>query len=191
MTNLTKLTFGCACMMATVLACAAGQSSTNYAIPKDTINAGVASMSSTNFVLSSSLGDAVAGGTITSVNFKLSGGFRAQFLIAITSPSAPTLNAITPGPGRATLTFTPPTSDGGSPITSYTATCSANGQVTRSASGSGSPLTVGGLAGGFFYSCSITATNGSGLTSSASGAFSVTPAAANNGIAPLLMYLLD
>lgn len=191
MLRLTRLPLAGAWLVASTFTFAAGQTSTNYAVPKDTINAGVASMSSANFVLASSLGDAVSGGAITSVNFKLSGGFRAQFIIAFTAPSAPTLNAITPGPGRATLTFTPPASDGGTPITSYTATCTANGQVTRSASGSGSPLTVGGLAGGFFYSCSITATNGSGLTSSASGVFSVTPAALNNGIAPLLMYLLD
>ena len=38
---------------------AAGQSSTNYAIPRDVINNGVADMSSTNFRLSSSVGDAV------------------------------------------------------------------------------------------------------------------------------------
>jgi hypothetical protein len=60
------------------LASAAGQNSTNYAIPKDTINAGVGDMASTNFRLSSSVGDAVAGGQITSVSFRLSNGFRAQ-----------------------------------------------------------------------------------------------------------------
>ena len=60
------------------LTLSAGQSSANYAIPKDTINAGVADMVSANYRLSSSVGDAVAGGTITSVGFQLSSGFRAQ-----------------------------------------------------------------------------------------------------------------
>ena len=55
---------------------AAGQISTNFAIPRDVINNGVADMSSTNFKLSSSVGDAVATGSITSVSFKLSNGFR-------------------------------------------------------------------------------------------------------------------
>ena len=76
MMNLTKLSLGCACLVASTLASAAGQISTNFAIPKDTINAGVADMSSTNFRLSSSVGDAVATGPITSVSFKLSNGFR-------------------------------------------------------------------------------------------------------------------
>ena len=78
MMNLTKRTLGCACLVASTLVSAAGQTSTNFAIPKDTINAGVADMSSTNFRLSSSVGDAVATGSITSVSFKLSSGFRAQ-----------------------------------------------------------------------------------------------------------------
>ena len=78
MMNLTKLTFGCACLLASVLASAAGQTSTNYTIPRDTINAGVADMSSANFKLSSSVGDAVSTGAISSVSFQLSGGFRTQ-----------------------------------------------------------------------------------------------------------------
>ena len=77
MMNLTKRTLGCACLVASTLVSAAGQTSTNFAIPKDTINAGVADMSSTNYKLSSSVGDAVATGSITSVSFKLSNGFRA------------------------------------------------------------------------------------------------------------------
>ena len=76
MMNLTKRTLGCACLVASTLALAAGQTSTNFAIPKDTVNAGVADMSSTNYKLSSSGGDAVATGPITSVSFKLSNGFR-------------------------------------------------------------------------------------------------------------------
>ena len=82
MMNLTKFTFSCACLVATTLASAAGQTSANFAIPKDTINAGVADMSSTNFRLASSVGDAVAGGAITSVSFQLRSGFRAQINVS-------------------------------------------------------------------------------------------------------------
>ena len=78
MTNLTKLAFGYACLVVSVPASAAGQTSTNYAIPRDTINAGVADMSSANFKLSSSVGDAVSTGAIGSVSFQLSSGFRVQ-----------------------------------------------------------------------------------------------------------------
>jgi hypothetical protein len=69
---------GIAGFVFSTLASAAGQSSANFAIPKDTINAGVGDMASTNFRLSSSVGDAVAGGTITSTSFRLSNGFQAQ-----------------------------------------------------------------------------------------------------------------
>lgn len=76
MTNLTRITLGVACLVASTFTWAAGQTSTNFAIPRDTINAGVANMSSTNFLLSASVGDAVAGGVISSVSFQLSSGFR-------------------------------------------------------------------------------------------------------------------
>jgi Dockerin type I domain len=55
---------------------AAGQSSANFAIPRDAINAGVGPMSSTNFILQSSVGDAVGGGVITSAGYQLASGFR-------------------------------------------------------------------------------------------------------------------
>ena len=73
---LLTVSLACVCLAASTFTCAAGQISTNYAIPRDVINNGVADMSSTNFRLSSSVGDAVATGPITSVSFKLSNGFR-------------------------------------------------------------------------------------------------------------------
>ena len=118
------------------------------------------------------------------------GSLSGNGTAAATAPGAPTIGSATPGNGQATIAFTPPASNGGSPITSYTATCTAPGQVTRTATGSGSPLTVVGLTAGVAYTCSLTATNGAGLTSVASGILSVTPATANN-IVPLLLYLLD
>lgn len=78
MRKLNSIALTAACLAASPYAFSAGQTSTNFAIPKDTINAGVGNMSSTNFVLSSSVGDAVAGGAIASVSFRLSSGFRAS-----------------------------------------------------------------------------------------------------------------
>lgn len=78
MTNLKTVLLVCGCLTTSTLAFAAGQTSTNFKMQRDTINAGVANMSSTNFVMASSVGDAVAGGRITSVSFQLSSGFRGQ-----------------------------------------------------------------------------------------------------------------
>ena len=80
MKNLTKIVFAIAplaTLAASTLATAAGQSSANFIMKADAINNGVGDMTSTNFQLSSSLGDAAMTGTITSVSFRLSNGFRA------------------------------------------------------------------------------------------------------------------
>ncbi|MCY7389020.1 MAG: hypothetical protein LH481_13330 [Burkholderiales bacterium] len=106
------------------------------------------------------------------------------------APGAPLLSSVDVAPGRAVLNFSQPVNNGGSPISSYTATCAADGQVTRMAAGSGSPITVNGLRGGVFYTCTVTATNSSGVTSGASGAFTVSTISGSI-IAPLLLLLLD
>jgi hypothetical protein len=120
----------------------------------------------------------------------VSGTFTSTTAAGVTAPGAPVLNSITRGPGRATLVFTAPASNGGSAIASYTATCTAPGQTTRTTTGSGSPLTVTGLTAGVAYTCSLTATNGAGLTGGASGLLPVTPLA-NKSIDAVMMYLLD
>ncbi len=78
MNNLTRITLAGACLLAGTFTWAAGQTSANYAIPRDTINNGTADMASANYRLASSVGDAVATGTITSLSFRLSNGFRAE-----------------------------------------------------------------------------------------------------------------
>ncbi|MBV5332709.1 fibronectin type III domain-containing protein, partial [bacterium] len=80
-------------------------------------------------------------------------------------PGTPTKVVITPGSGSATIRFSPPSNEGGAPIYGYTATCTASGQSTRSASGSTSPLTVKNLSGGVLYRCTLIATNSAGLSS--------------------------
>ncbi len=89
-----------------------------------------------------------------------------------TIPGAPVIGAGTPGEGSATINFTPPASDGGADITSYTATCNP-GAVTGS--GAASPVTVRGLTNGVAYTCAVAATNAIG-TGPSSGTVSVTPA---------------
>ena len=75
-------------------------------------------------------------------------------------PSQPTITSIEPEDSALLVRFTI-TSDGGSPITSYTVTCGG-----ISASGSDSPITVTGPTNGQEYSCSVVATNAIGSSSS-------------------------
>jgi YD repeat-containing protein len=93
---------------------------------------------------------------------------------AISVPGPPTITDIIARPGAAVIYFTVPY-DGGSPITEFTATCTADGYETETASGPGSPLTVRDLIVGVAYECSVTATNSVG-TSYASASVSVTVA---------------
>lgn len=109
--------------------------------------------------------------------------------VNVTNPTPPTITAVIAGPGRATIYFTPPTNNGGAPIASYTASCTAAGQTTRTATGAGSPITVSGLTGGASYSCSLTASNGT--YSSTSSASTAVTAGKSADITPILMLLLD
>jgi uncharacterized protein RhaS with RHS repeats len=112
----------------------------------------------------------------------------------VAAPGAPTLNSIALGPGSATLNFSAPAHNGGSALSRYTATCTASGQTTRTATGPGTStsLTVRNLTGNVAYQCSLTATNGGGLTSSASATLPVTPAPGKkSNLTPILMLLLD
>ena len=77
-----------------------------------------------------------------------------------TVPGAPTDVTAVPGDITASVSFTPPVSDGGDPITSYTVT-STPGNVTRS--GPSSPVTVTGLHNGTSYTFTVKAQNGAGF----------------------------
>ena len=87
-------------------------------------------------------------------------------------PGAPTIGTATPGNASASIAFTAPSSNGGSAITGYTATCTPAGGT--GGTGTASPLTVSNLPNGTAYSCNVKATNAVG-TGSASANVSVTP----------------
>jgi FtsP/CotA-like multicopper oxidase with cupredoxin domain len=76
-----------------------------------------------------------------------------------TVPGAPTIGTATGANNSATVTFTPPASNGGGAITGYTAT-SAPGN--RTATGTGSPITVTNLTQGTYYTFTVTARNAAG-----------------------------
>ena len=93
----------------------------------------------------------------------------ATFNVVQTAPGAPTLNSAVAGNAQATLNFTAPMSNGGSPITGYNATC---GGVPGNAAFS--PIVVSPLVNNMSYACTVTATNAIG-TSVASNSLMVTP----------------
>lgn len=91
-----------------------------------------------------------------------------------TIPGAPTIGTATAtGATTATVSYTAPASNGGAPITLYTATSNPDGITgTLSQAGSGT-ITVSGLTGGTSYTFTVTATNSVGTSS---------PSAASNSI---------
>ncbi len=88
--------------------------------------------------------------------------------------TAPAITAATVGDGQVTITFSAPASDGGSPITSYQVTCDPGLHV---ASGTASPVTVGGLSNGSTYACRVAAVNVIGV-GNASSPVNLTPGGA-------------
>ena len=92
-------------------------------------------------------------------------------------PGAPTAVVATPGNASATVSFTPPASNGGSPITGYAVTSSPAGGVDANAGTTATTHTIGGLANGTAYTFSVTATNAIGTGPPSAASNSVTPSA--------------
>ena len=104
-----------------------------------------------------------------------------------TVPAPPTAVSATPGDTQATVSFSPPVSNGGAAVTSYTVTSSPGAKI---ATGSGGPLVVTGLTNGVSYTFTVTAHNlvGDSVPSAASnavvpGTTPVAPGAPTNVIA--------
>jgi hypothetical protein len=99
----------------------------------------------------------------TNVVGSSSSSSTSSSVIPATTPGAPTITNVAIGDEQATITFTPPASNGGRPITSYTVTSSGEHVAT----GSSSPITITGLTNNTEYTFTVTATNEVG-TSTAS-----------------------
>jgi len=109
----------------------------------------------------------VAGDSVASTSVVATAGS------SVTAPSAPQSVTVVPGTQQATLSFLAPATNGGAVIDSYTASCT-DGGITKTATGTTSPLVVTGLTAGVQYSCSVTAHNSAG-SSAASTGVNVTP----------------
>ena len=96
-------------------------------------------------------------------------------VVTPTVPGEPTgVTAALSGVNGLSVAFTAPASNGGSAITSYTATCSSPAGATKAASGPASPLIVGGLTAGASYTCVVVATNAVGPGPSSAPSTAVT-----------------
>lgn len=100
----------------------------------------------------------------------------------VTVPGAPTIGTAIAGNGQVTVSFTAPTSDGGSPITGYVVACTpVGGGTTVTATGTASPITVTGLTNGVAYTCTVSAINSVGTGP---------PSAASNVVTPIAQGLV-
>lgn len=95
-------------------------------------------------------------------------------------PGAPTSPSVSNGDGRVIVSFTAPSDNGGTAVTSYLVTCTSSLGATVSASASQSPVTVTGLSNGGVYSCFVQARNVIGA-SAASTTVDARPYGASGG----------
>lgn len=107
----------------------------------------------------------------TNANGNSTATSASSSLTPSTVSQAPTIGTATISLATATVPFTAPANNGGSPITQYDVISSPGGFT---GTGSASPITVAGLTPGTTYTFTVRATNASGLSAASSSSNSVT-----------------
>jgi hypothetical protein len=129
-------------------------------------------------------------GARNSIALGIQGLISAGTNIGATVPGAPTIGTATAtGATTATVSFTQPASNGGSVITSYTATSSPSGITgVLNQAGSGT-ITVTGLTSGTSYTFTVTATNAIGTSAPSAASNSITTVATDPNWANVSLLL--
>ena len=117
-----------------------------------------------------------AGNASTSAATTVPQTFAVNAVVA----GAPTIGTATAGDGQASVTFTAPASNGGSAITTYSATSSPPGGSGSCAGPAACTITVSPLSNGTSYTFTVTATNGVGAGAASAASNAVTPKASQS-----------
>ena len=99
------------------------------------------------------------------------------FNVAALVPDAPATPTATAGDTTASVSFTPPASNGGAAITGYTVTVTPGGATFG---GTSSPINVTGLTNGTAYAFTVKATNSAGTGTASTASTAVTPKASQS-----------
>jgi hypothetical protein len=114
--------------------------------------------------------------TVTATNaVGISGASASTSVTPSTVPGPPTTVAAVAGNGSANISFTAPTSDGGSSVSSYRATSNPTGITGFLEQAGSGTITVIGLTNGTPYTFTVTATNANGIGAASSASVSVIP----------------
>ena len=137
-------------------------------------------VSGTSYSASATAPTAVGSYTVTAsvaadANYNGASSSATGFTIAAVVPGVPTAATATAGNAQASVAFTAPSNNGGSPIIDYTVTSSPG---SHTATGASSPIIVTGLTNGTTYTFTVTARNSVGSSSASEASNSVTPAPA-------------
>lgn len=123
-------------------------------------------------VAPSVVNDAVLDRTETSLVLLTDSGLCLEPLDGVSPPSAPTSVNATVGDGQANVSWSPPESDGGTPIAGYTATTTRG---SHSCTTTTTSCVISGLANGTSYWVGVQASNAVGVGPASSPFVSVTP----------------